>query len=70
MQKDPILEALARIEAKQDEALHNQQRMDAQLQEIHADCRRTAIMAGAASGGVMGGIVTTGVLLIRAKLGL
>lgn len=69
-QQDPILAALARIEAKQDEQLKNQERMDAQLDQIHADCRRTAVVAGAASGGVMGGVVTTGILLIKAKLGL
>lgn len=68
--QDPILAALARIEAKQDACLKNQERMDAQLDQIHADCRRTAMVAGAASGGVMGGIVTTGILLLKAKLGL
>ncbi len=69
-QQDPILAALARIEAKQDEQLKNQEHMDAQLDQIHADCRRTAVVAGAASGGVIGGVVTTGILLIKAKLGL
>ena len=45
-QQDPILAALARIEAKQDEQLKNQEHMDAQLDQIHADCRRTAVVAG------------------------
>ena len=34
---DPILEALARIEAKQDDLLANQARMDEELQQIKKD---------------------------------
>ena len=37
---DPILEALARIEAKQDDLLANQARMDEELQQIKKDCKK------------------------------
>ena len=70
MEKDPLLEALARIEAKQDEQLKNQERMDAHIKQIHKDCRRDSMITGAASGSVAGGVVTVAVLYIRAKLGL
>lgn len=69
-QQDAVMKLLLEIREKQDQTIKNQECMDKQLQQIHADCRRTAVIAGAASGGVMGGIVTTGVLLIKAKLGL
>ncbi len=39
---DPILEALARIEAKQDDLLANQARMDEELQQIKKDCKKSA----------------------------
>ncbi|MDK4650092.1 hypothetical protein QG070_03435 [Kingella kingae] len=70
MDKDPILEALARIEAKQDLFLENQDKMEMELTEIRKDTKRMAAMTGAAAGGVSGGLVTTGILLIKAKLGL
>lgn len=70
MEKDPLLEALARIEAKQDEQLKNQERMDAHIKQIHKDCRRDSIIAGGAAGIVTGGMVSVGVAYIRAKLGL
>ena len=70
MEKDPLLEALARIEAKQDEQLKNQERMDAHIKQIHADCKRNSLIAGAASGGVAGGVVAVGIAYIRAKLGV
>ncbi|MDO4693062.1 MAG: hypothetical protein Q4A62_00325 [Eikenella sp.] len=68
--QDPVMALLLEIREKQDQTIKNQERMDGQLQQIHADCRRTAMVAGAASGGVMGGIVTTGILMIKAKFGL
>ncbi|WP_413462571.1 hypothetical protein [Kingella kingae] len=40
--KDPILEALARIEAKQDLSLQNQEQMEAELAEIRKDTKRMA----------------------------
>ena len=64
--KDPILAALARIEAKQDDLLKNQAEMDAELQQIRKDVKRTA----AVYGGLGGVIVSTGWELLRAKLGL
>lgn len=68
--KDPILEALARIEAKQDDILNRQNGMDAEIKKIHADCRRTSVTTGAAAGAISGGIVATGIAFARAKLGL
>lgn len=64
--KDPILAALARIEAKQDDLLKNQAEMDAELQQIRKDVKRTA----AVYGGIGGVIVSTGWELLRAKLGV
>ncbi len=64
--KDPILAALARIEAKQDDLLKNQAEMDAELQQIRKDVKRTA----AVYGGLGGVIVSTGWELLRAKLGV
>lgn len=62
---DLILEALARIEAKQDDLLANQARMDEELQQIKKDCKKSA----AVYGGLGGVIVTTGWELLRAKFG-
>lgn len=70
MNKDPILEALARIEAKQDQALQNQADMEAEIKQIHQDSKKTAAVVGAVSGALSGGIVSTGIALFRAKLGL
>ena len=64
--KDPILAALARIEAKQDDLLKNQAEMHAELQQIRKDVKRTA----AVYGGIGGVIVSTGWELLRAKLGV
>ena len=66
MNKDPILEALARIEAKQDLSLQNQEQMEADIQQISQDTKKTAAIVGAVSGG----IVSTGIALFRAKMGL
>ena len=68
--QDPILKALAEINGKQDRLLQNQERMDAEIKKIHADCRRTSAATGAAAGAVTGGIVATGIAFARAKLGL
>lgn len=67
--KDPILEALARIEAKTDQTLHNQQQMQAEIAQIHKDTRKTAAVVGGVSGAVGGGIVSVGWQLIKAKMG-
>ena len=66
LEKDPILATLARIEAKQDLALEQQNRMEREMDEIRQDTRRVA----AITGGVAGGLVSTGILLIKAKFGL
>lgn len=68
--QDPILKALAEINGKQDKLLQNQERMDAEIKKIHADCRRTSATTGAAAGAISGGIVATGIAFARAKLGL
>ena len=70
MNKDPILEALARIEAKQDLSLQNQEQMEADIQQISQDTKKTAAIVGAVSGAVSGGIVSTGIALFRAKRGV
>ena len=71
--KDPVLEMLREIGAKQDLTIEKQESMDRRLAEIHADCRRIArangSLAGAVSGAVSGGIVATGIAFIRAKFG-
>lgn len=68
--RDPILSALARIEAKTDETLKNQQAMKAEIAQIHQDTKRTAAVVGGVSGAVGGGIVSVGWQLIKAKMGL
>lgn len=68
--KDPILEALARIEAKQDQSLKNQERFETEIQQIHQDTKKTAAIVGAVSGAASGGIVSIGIALFRAKTGL
>lgn len=69
-QPDPILAALARIEAKQDAQLENQERMERDIRQIRRDTRRVSAVTGAAAGAVSGGIVATGIALLRAKLGI
>ena len=66
LEKDPILAALARIEAKQDLALEQQNRMEREMDEIRQDTRRVV----AITGGAAGGLVSMGILLIKAKFGL
>ena len=66
---DPILEALARIEAKTAQTLQNQNEMKAEIAQIHHDTKRTAAVVGGVSGAVGGGIVSVGWQLIKAKMG-
>ena len=68
--KDPILEALARSEAKQDDILNRQNGMEDEIKQIHRDTRVTAATVGGASGALASGIVTAAIALARAKLGL
>lgn len=68
--KDPILAALARIEAKTDQTLQNQAEMKQEIAQIHQDTRRTAAVVGGVSGAAAGGIVSVGWQIIRAKMGL
>lgn len=65
--QDPILAALACIEGKVDD-VHDV--MDVRLAQIHTECKRTAATRGAIAGGVAGGLVSTGIALIKAKLGM
>lgn len=67
--KDPILEMLREISVKQDETLEKQDKMDARLDQIHDDCKRVAQKNGAVAGGLAGGLVATGIALIKAKFG-
>ncbi|MDO4434734.1 MAG: hypothetical protein Q4B82_09185 [Alysiella sp.] len=69
-QQDPILAALARIEAKQDQFLRNQEKMEAEIAQIHQDTRKTALIVGSVAGATSGGLVSLGFALIKAKLGL
>lgn len=66
---DPILEALARIEAKTDETLKNQTEMKTEIAQIHKDTRKAAVIAGSASGAITGGLVSAAIMTVRAKLG-
>lgn len=68
--RDPILSALARIEAKTDQTLQNQQAMKAEIAEIHKDTKRTAAVVGGVSGAIGGSVVSVGWQLIKAKMGL
>lgn len=68
--KDPILAALARIEAKADETLRIQMTLKEEIDQIHKDTKKTAAVVGGASGAVAGGIVSVGWQLIKAKVGL
>lgn len=70
MNKDPILESLARIEAKQDLALRNQEKMEQEIAQIHQTTKRTAAVTGSVAGGVAGGVVATAIALFKAKVGL
>lgn len=67
--QDPILSALARIEAKTDQTLKNQQAMKDEIAQIHQDTKRTAAVVGGVSGALGGGIVSVGWQLIKAKMG-
>lgn len=68
--KDPVLQALAEINGKQDIILENQERQNEEIRRIRRDTRRVSAVTGAAAGAVSGGIVATGISLLRAKFGL
>ena len=68
--KDPVLQALAEIRAKQDETIRLQERMDARLDQIHDDCKKTARVNGAVAGGLWGAVVSATIALIKAKIGV
>lgn len=67
--KDPILEMLCEIRAKQDLTLEKQDTLEKRLDQIHDDCKRVAQRNGAVAGGLAGGLVATGIALIKAKFG-
>lgn len=64
--KDPVMEALLRIESKQEQILENQQAMDEEIKEIRKECRKTAALYG----GLGGMTVAAGFELIKIKLGI
>ncbi|MDO1509954.1 MULTISPECIES: hypothetical protein [unclassified Neisseria] len=64
--KDPVLAALVRIEAKQEQMLENQQAMDEEIKEIRKECRKTAALYG----GLGGMTVAAGWEMIKLKLGI
>ncbi|MGL5627929.1 MAG: hypothetical protein ACRDDO_02260 [Plesiomonas shigelloides] len=45
-------------------------RIELQLAAVRSDATRRGAMAGALAGGLTSGIITTGILLIKARLGL
>lgn len=69
MSRDLLLEQLTRIEKKQDVILEKQDDFNVQLNQIHKDCKRTALINGAMAGGLAGGLVTTAIDLLRMKFG-
>lgn len=66
---DCILEILQEIRAKQDETIAKQDKLETHIKQIHDDCKRTARANGAVAGGLAGGLVATGITLIKAKFG-
>lgn len=68
--QDPILQALKEIQAKQDVTIEKQDQLEKHIKQIHDDCQKTARTHGAVAGAVSGGLVATGIALIKAKFGL
>ena len=68
--QDPVLSALAEINRKQDTLIAKQEKTNARLDQIHADCRRVARTNGAIAGGVSGALVSATIAYIRAKMGV
>ena len=68
--QDPILPALKEIQAKQDVTIAKQDDLEKHIKQIHDDCKKTARTNGAVAGAVSGGLVATGITLIKAKFGI
>lgn len=68
--QDPILQALKEIQAKQDVTIEKQDQLEKHIKQIHDDCQKNARTHGAVAGAVSGGLVATGIALIKAKFGL
>ena len=68
--QDPILQALKEIQAKQDVTIAKQDDLEKHIKQIHDDCKKTARTNGAVAGAVSGGVVATGITLIKAKFGI
>ena len=68
--QDPVLSALAEISLKLDTLIAKQEKTNARLDQIHADCRRVARTNGAIAGGVSGALVSATIAYIRAKMGV
>lgn len=69
MNQDPVLEILREIRSKQDLTIEKQDKLEAQIGKIHEDCKKVARTNGAVAGGIAGGLVATGIALIKAKFG-
>lgn len=67
--ENELIQHLKRIELKQDETLTKQDALTKQLNQIHKDSKRTAMISGGIAGGIAGGMVTVGIELIKFKLG-
>ena len=62
---DPILKKLTQIDRKLDQSLGNQAQLNEKIAQIDRDTKRTAAVVG----GVSGGLIATGIALIKAKFG-
>ncbi len=69
-QQDPVILLLHEIRAKQDQTLRKQEQLEKILDEVRDDCEKTARTNGAVAGAVSGGVVSVGIMLVKAKLGL
>lgn len=65
---DPIIEALRRIESKVDNVQETASDVTRELEAIRRECAKTATTRGAAAGAAAGGIVSTAISLLAAKL--
>lgn len=67
--ENALLIHLERIENKQNETLSKQDKLAEQIQKIHDDSKRIAIINGSIFGGLSGGMVAVAIELIKVKLG-
>lgn len=66
MNQDPVLQILCEIRDKQDLTIEKQEQLEIRIDKIHDDCKKNAAFVG----GMSGGLVSLGIALMKAKLGL